>query len=40
MKEIYGTAVFMQSIPIFCHGNPVIVHALGEPEPIPALPAM
>lgn len=30
----------MQSIPIFCHGNPVIVHVLGEPEPIPALPAM
>lgn len=40
MKEIYSRAIFMQSIPILCHRNPVIVHAPGEPEPIPALAAM
>lgn len=40
MKEIYRRAVFVQSIPILSHRNRVIVHALGEPEPIPVLPAM
>lgn len=40
MKEIYRRAVFVQSIPILSHWNRVIVHALGEPEPIPVLPAM
>lgn len=40
MKEKYWRAVLMQSIPILCHQNPVIVHALCQPESIPALPAM